>query len=94
MTEQDLQAIEQRNAARTPGEWKCSHPLRRYSVATNGTYTSNPSLITTTTAVAHCYGENFADGDFIAACSVDIPALLSEVRRLQAEVARLTPADY
>lgn len=102
LTPEQLAEIEARDRARTPGVWACRHPLRRYSGATNEIYTPNPSLIETSIhAVAHCYGENFADGDFIAACSTAVPDLCTalrdawmEIQQLKAKLKLLEPADY
>ena len=65
----DLDAIEARANAATPGPWDY-----RYGVV------RSPQ-----TDVASLFTQNQADGELMAAARSDIPALLAEVRSLQAE---------
>ena len=86
MTEEQLKAIEARAAAATEGEWFASN---------NDGYSiwriKAPGFV----AIADVIGdsaETDANADFIAQSHQDVPALVAEVRRLQAENVRLWKA--
>jgi hypothetical protein len=72
---EELGAIEARAAAATEGPWEAKHDV---VVAGDGFI------------AAETYHDTFeADAIFIAAARDDVPALLSEVRRLQAHIEYL-----
>jgi hypothetical protein len=78
MTKQELAAIESRANAATREPW-----------IVDGTYVPTASLSAVSVygmgmEVAECQMD--ADGAFIAAARVDVPALIAEVRRLRAEL--------
>jgi hypothetical protein len=77
MTDEELQAIEARLNAATPGEWKNDDP-RRIRHAEPNIWAGEKEIAD----VFDNYGYN--DSDFIAAAPADIRALLAEVRRLRA----------
>ena len=110
MSDDELRAIEARDAARTPGAWAwrpCNGNVNRIG---QGPFTGSQRLgaggsqdrVTAIDTATH------ADAAFIAACSVDVPRLCAALRGSQAELARVTaerdalaerlrllePADY
>lgn len=72
MNQEQLNAIKDRAAKATPGEWECrylGHSRPQYSVMTETEY------------VAHIYDVN--DAEFIAYAREDVPALVAEVEYLR-----------
>lgn len=69
----DLEAIKARAEAATPGPWECV----------------GMGDVVTPTFVIQTTDRNPADGRFIANARTDVPALVAEVERLQAEVDEL-----
>lgn len=73
MTEQELQEIEAREAAATPGPWRRG--------------VGNTAMRVCSAYPAKCYficeGTNAADLEFVEHSREDIPALVAEVRRLR-----------
>jgi hypothetical protein len=90
MTEQELQEIEQRAAAATPGPWR------------KGIGNSSREVCSQWPAPCHLIVEGYNSDDlkFCAHAREDIPALVAEVRRLRAaleeirEKAGLVPDKY
>lgn len=85
LTDQRLKEIEERANAATPGPWFDTytyHGAKHY-----GAVKSNGKVICETKVFDA--GEHEADAKFIAHSRADIDALLSEVKRLQAETAEL-----
>ncbi len=79
MIEQELQAIEKRANAATPGPWAIRSIMNE--IVTETRLPMSDFVVS--------YGLS-NDAAFIAAARADVPALLAEVRRLQAELAALT----
>lgn len=87
MTESELAEIERREQAATPGPWRHSgnyitppySPDYRYKITQLGGTKESPGLIARNDA------RLIPDVQFIAHAREDIPKLLAEVRRLQAE---------
>ena len=76
MNQEQLNAMKERAAKVTPGPWECrylGHSRPQYSVMNETEY------------VAHIYDVN--DAEFIAFAREDVPALVSEVERLQVELS-------
>lgn len=81
MTPADLDAIEKRAAAATPGPWReCGDILQGKSAIR----ISSKDLFCSYDTMSM---QNADDARFIAAARSDVPALLAEVRRLQAELS-------
>jgi hypothetical protein len=82
----DLRADLELCGKATPGPWRCRHPLNRSRVpAPAPSLVYGPGISTP----AHCYGDNFADGDFIAAARAGWPAAVRRAIAAEAEAARL-----
>lgn len=79
MTPEQLAEIEARTAAATPGEW--AH-------MTDDTFFGQIRTVDDFTLIAEmpALDDRTADFEFIAYARSDIPALIAEVRRLQAEL--------
>lgn len=73
LTDAELDAIEERCAAATPGPWK--------SFVEGRDHDSGDSLILTPCDDIYLTGTTIADQDFIAHARVDVVRLLQEVRR-------------
>lgn len=81
MDDETLRQIEERAAAATPGPWA-------HGAAEGGSWAcAGDEAIVTLDGREH--GQDVADAEFIAHARQDVPALLTEVRRLRAEVADL-----
>lgn len=86
MSEQELDRIEARARAATPGPW--------VSFVEGRDHTSGSSFIKTRSAAGargadiELSGATAADQDFIANARHDIPVLLDEIRRLRAELMK------
>lgn len=76
LTNADLDQIEARLRAATPGPWK--------SFVEGRDHTSGSSFIQTPDSDIESCGATAADQDFIAHARQDLPRLLAEVRRLRA----------
>ncbi len=76
LTNADLDQIEARLLAATPGPWK--------SLVEGRDHTSGSSFIQTPASDIEPSGATAADQDFIAHARQDLPKLLAEVRRLRA----------
>lgn len=76
----DLDAIEARCNAASPGEWVVNPFDRRKWVTTTAEYSDEEWA-----------NNRDSDADFVANARQDIPALVAEVRRLRMEVAILSP---
>ena len=76
ITLQELNEIETRHLAASPGPWR--------SFIEGRDHTSGDSFIQTQGDDIYLTGASQADQDFIAAARQDIPMLLAEVRRLRA----------
>ncbi|MGE7114747.1 hypothetical protein [Lysinibacillus sp. NPDC047702] len=75
MKQEQLNAIKERVAKTSTGEWECrylGHSRPQYSVMTETEY------------VAHIYDVN--DAEFIAFAREDVPALVAEVERLNNQI--------
>lgn len=85
----DLDAIEQRAKAATPGPWGVEHGIRCAALDRTDYDTVTAPL------PPFVFGEGVArahrntDTEFIAHAREDVPALVAEVRRLHVEVERL-----
>lgn len=71
MDQKQLNAIKERVAKATPGEWRCMYV---------GCSSSHSSVGNEEEYVAHTYDSN--DAEFIAHAHKDVPALVAEVERL------------
>lgn len=82
MTDEELNAIEERAKKATPGPWLLDDTIGAdHHVYTRG-YTNDWAF--------DVHGPNaFEDGEFIAGARKDVPALLAEVRRLKSLAADL-----
>lgn len=93
MTEEELQAVESREKAATEGPW-----FEQYEYDGARTVAMIRSTDTTfcVNRAIHVDGNPcermLANGIFIARAREDVPALVAEVRRLQAENAKLRKA--
>ncbi|HTW69077.1 MAG TPA: hypothetical protein VME47_04245 [Acetobacteraceae bacterium] len=76
LTGTDLDEIEARLRAATPGPWK--------SYVEGRDHTSGSSFVATPSSDIELAGATVADQDFIAHAREDLPRLLNEVRRLRA----------
>jgi hypothetical protein len=76
LTDTDLDEIESRLRAATPGPWQ--------SFVEGRDHTSGSSFVATPTSDIELAGATVADQDFIAHAREDLPRLLNEVRRLRA----------
>ena len=82
MDQKQLNAIKERVAKATPGEWRCmdtGHIKTHYSVGNEEEY------------VAHTYDAN--DAEFIANAHKDVPALVAEVERLRGALTKIMEAQ-
>lgn len=93
----DLEAIEKRARAATPGPWGdddghvFSEPMQAVTIEWCAT-PNHGSKRPPDASVADCSQQykNFeADSEFIAHARQDIPALISRIRELEGEIARL-----
>lgn len=86
MNEDELNAIEARATAATPGPWKASpnYLIGGWWVQDNATRERESSVADFSTE---------EDAVFIAAARIDVPALILEVRRLRADNAELLEAN-
>ncbi|QPA56281.1 ead/Ea22-like family protein [Lysinibacillus sphaericus] len=78
MKQEQLNAIKERVAKATPGEWRSmdtGHVRKHYSVGNEEEF------------VAHTYDVN--DAEFIAHARKDVPALVAEVERLRELIKEL-----
>lgn len=89
MTPFDLEAIEARAHAATPGPWSETDDTGTVIVCD---CTESPTVFAPDADPAVYGGNDRSDFRFIAHARCDIPALLTEVRRLQTE-NRLLEAD-
>ena len=80
LTAADLDEIEARLRATTPGPWK--------SFVEGRDHTSGSSFIATPDNDIELTGATAADQDFIAQARQDVPRLLEEVRRLRVRRGR------
>ena len=78
MTEDELNEIEVRANAATPGPWKAG--LYGSVTVNNGL-----KILNTNYSSYNSHGGNCPDAEFIACAREDVPALIAEVRRLKAE---------
>jgi hypothetical protein len=76
VTEQELEAIEARVRATTPGPWS--------SIIEGRDQDSGESFIMTDGEDIYVRGGSEADQEFIAHARQDIPRLIAEIRRLRA----------
>lgn len=82
MTPAELDAIEARASAATPGPWVFALPTQGgFVVWVQATHLGPCRMMVDVTCV-----ENENDAAFIAACRTDVPALVTEVRRLHQEL--------
>lgn len=77
MTEQEIREIEEREKAATPGPWR--------AVWTGNTVKSHRVYAEWTGNIACGISPKTGNADFIAHAREDVPRLLDEVKRLQAE---------
>lgn len=81
LTSEELQHMQKRCAAATPGPWK--------SYIEGRDHTSGSSFIMTGGEDIELTGATDADYDFIAHTRQDMPRLLAEVQRLRQRIAAL-----
>lgn len=89
----DLDGIKTREAAATKGPWHAPGLGEVHSDHDNGIYVRITRDRATGESEDDCIVCDYcgdADADFIAHARQDIPALIAEVERLEAEVARLS----
>lgn len=84
MTDQELQAIEERANAATPGPWKANESHYDFAVFAPHPSESGNTLIAQIDGGISTDSER--DADFIAAAREDVPALIAEVRDLRAKL--------
>lgn len=82
LTDHQLDEIEARAAAATPGPWK-----RKAELASHIVYVDSPDG--TFSVLWNAEWATDADGEFTAHARKDVPALLAEVRRLQDKAREL-----
>jgi len=88
LTEQQLDDIEARKDAATPGPW-----MRKAELASHIVYIDNAAPDDgTLSPLWNAEWATEADGEFTAHARTDVPALLAEVRRLRARA--LTASEY
>lgn len=83
----DLEADLKLCGAATEGPWVCSHPFRMSREPA-----PNPSIVECDHpigSVAHCYGSNFTDADFIAAAREGWPETIRELMEARKRIAEL-----
>lgn len=86
MNEQELQAIEERANAATPGPW-----VADFAITWNVVVGTLKKVITRTSGINN---NTRADAEFIAAARADVPALIAEVRSLRAAEQAASEANY
>ncbi|QPA60664.1 hypothetical protein [Lysinibacillus sphaericus] len=82
MDQKQFNAIKERVVKATPGEWRSmdtGHVRKHYSVGNEEEF------------VAHTYDVN--DAEFIAHARIDVPALVTEVERLQKALEKVMDAE-
>jgi hypothetical protein len=89
LTSDEIEAIERRCHAASPGPW--------VSYVEGRDHTSGSSFIRTgaddaRTEDIELYGATVADQDFIAAARQDVPRLIAEIRRLRMQLGFVDPA--
>jgi hypothetical protein len=82
----DLDAIEARAAAATPGPW-CTDSWEIYQ---DSEYQPGISFWIGETCRADEENDGRADAEFVAHARTDVPAMAAEIRRLRAELAAVT----
>lgn len=80
LSDLELEAIQQRCDATTPGPWK--------SMFEGRDHTCGDSFILTGGEDFYLTGATIADQDFIASARQDIPKLLEEIRLLREKVSK------
>jgi hypothetical protein len=94
LTIEQIEAIRERAEKATEGPW---YPTQHH-VATNpnvsGGYPPSPESICSLADGEYIENYNQADAEFIANARQDIPALLAEVDRLNAQLSELVCAIY
>ena len=95
MTREELEAIEAREKAATPGPWKKASLSEDYGAGYGMTtfFVKQPdgNLYRIGSAdTSKKYIEENNNAEFVAHSRQDVPALVAEVKRLNAEVERLT----
>ena len=80
LSDLELEAIQRRCSATTPGPWK--------SMVEGRDHTSGDSFILTGAGDFYLTGATIADQDFIASARQDIPNLLGEIRLLREKVSK------
>lgn len=87
-TESDLEAIEARCAAASPGPWTSFVEGRDHMSGDDfirvGESDDEPDMYVSRAGAGSVRPASAADLDFIAAARQDVPALIAEVRRLRA----------
>ncbi len=81
LPDEELQRMQKRCAAATPGPWK--------SYVEGRDHTSGSSFIMTGEEDIELTGATEADQDFVAHARQDVPHLLEEVRRLRQKIEEL-----
>lgn len=84
----DIEAIDARANAATPGPWK---PLRSH-ISGAMTVIGNDDRGCVAIGLNHGVEHHIADGIFIAHARADVPALVAEVRRLKAALSDVAQA--
>lgn len=98
LTDADLDEIEARANAATPGPWDVSDgnegdwPPRPLWMVTNEAFHNPPADDDTPWIAAELHTGVRDDAEFVAAARTDVPRLLAEVRRLRAALASLPAA--
>ena len=104
MVEQELQGIEERANAATPGPWRVNtenlwmhgNPVGSFYAGVDANSNEHQWVSVITEVSAWDVGTAAVDAAFIAAARTDVPALVAEVRRLRMELAaaRLAALAY
>ena len=84
ITNDELREIEARTNAATPGPWKATPHGSNVFVLWDGDKVRLNGRICTVDDVVQ---SSFTDAEFVAHARTDVPALLSEVRRLREDLA-------
>jgi hypothetical protein len=99
MNRPDIESLEKRLEAATPGPWESVPPISEGSSAdgsqswsaSEGRLINGPPQTVEDIALSKRWFRRKEDGDFIAHAREDIPALIAYVKELAAEIERMRP---